>query len=166
MKHTTRQLVQTLVVRPDERQILLGLHKAGEFAGFYTGLLGACETGEDLEIAARRVALELCELDIRRLELRAVFEFREDGSDDIVDEFEYYCGTFSGRPTETHRMQPEWFDVEAIPYDRMPADDAIWYPPFLAGKRLRGSFVFAKDGTALLSYDLTEDSNAIKPRRR
>jgi len=38
--------------------------------------------------------------------------------------------------------EPEWVPIDAIPYHKMPVDDAVWYPPFLEGKKLCGRFVF------------------------
>jgi hypothetical protein len=38
-----------------------------------------------------------------------------------------------------------WFKLDAIPFDLMPADDAIWYPAILEGKRLTGRFRFNRD---------------------
>ena len=49
--------------------------------------------------------------------------------------------------------------VSEIPYDKMPADDEIWYPPFLEGKNLRGQFNFSPDMQELLSHDLKEVDN-------
>ena len=46
------------------------------------------------------------------------------------------------------------FDVAAIPYHRMPADDVLWYPAVLRGKLLKGIFGFT--GTALTVHHLHE----------
>jgi hypothetical protein len=49
---------------------------------------------------------------------------------------------FSGQPAESDEMQPIWFDHSAIPFDKMWADDAHWYPLYLAGARFEGVFAF------------------------
>eukprot|EP00047_Mylnosiga_fluctuans_P013933 m.34239 g.34239 ORF g.34239 m.34239 type:complete len:76 (+) comp5193_c0_seq2:48-275(+) len=63
-------------------------------------------------------------------------------------------------------MAPEWFALDAIPFDRMWADDKIWMPMLLeggcmrarselmAGKQFTGYFKFRK--SELLSYVLEE----------
>lgn len=39
-------------------------------------------------------------------------------------------------------MAPQWFDVSAIPFSRMWADDAHWYPHLLCDARFRAHFLF------------------------
>eukprot|EP00047_Mylnosiga_fluctuans_P013932 m.34235 g.34235 ORF g.34235 m.34235 type:complete len:64 (+) comp5193_c0_seq1:48-239(+) len=51
-------------------------------------------------------------------------------------------------------MAPEWFALDAIPFDRMWADDKIWMPMLLEGKQFTGYFKFRK--SELLSYVLEE----------
>ena len=47
---------------------------------------------------------------------------------------------------------PRWTPEAAIPYERMWADDRIWLPHLLAGRRFHGRFLF--DGDTMLGYDL------------
>ena len=51
-----------------------------------------------------------------------------------------------------------WFKQDEIPYSQMPADDAIWYPPFLNGQKMRGFFNFdaEEDPTLLTSCRVEE----------
>jgi hypothetical protein len=56
---------------------------------------------------------------------------------------------FSGEPVETEEMRPEWFPVDAIPYDQMWPDDRYWLPLFLAGKKFRTRFLFGEGDTVL-----------------
>ena len=158
MSHTTSRIVQTLIVDTATDRILLGYHKGGMFAGNYTGLLGHANDGEEPEDAARRVAMELSGLVVDDLELRAIFTFT-DSETGGVDEYEFFCEQFSGEVEESESMKPKWFIISEIPYDKMPADDEIWYPPFLEGKNLRGQFNFSPNMQELLSYDLKEVDN-------
>jgi len=48
------------------------------------------------------------------------------------------------------------FAIDEIPYGKMPADDALWYPAFLARKPMKGYFKFAEDGVTLLSHAIEE----------
>lgn len=50
-------------------------------------------------------------------------------------------------------MKPQWFDIPAIPYDEMWADDEFWFPIFLKGKKFTGKFYFDADEN-LLSHDV------------
>lgn len=55
---------------------------------------------------------------------------------------------YEGEPTVTDEAIPEWFGVDAVPFDRMWADDELWFPHLLAGDRFTGWSTF--DGEALL----------------
>lgn len=41
---------------------------------------------------------------------------------------------FLGKATDTTEMQTAWFDLNNIPYDKMPNADSLWLPDLLAGK--------------------------------
>ena len=155
---TAGRIVQTLIIDPAAGRILLGYHKCGMFAGNYSGLIGYANDGEEPEEAARRVAIELSGLTVGDLELRAIFNFIDSESGD-EEEYEFLCKRFRGEVRESESMRPEWFAINEIPYDKMPADDEIWYPPFLEGKKLRGQFNLSPDMQELLSYDLKEVDN-------
>ena len=150
---SVRRLSQTLVLDPASNRVLLGLHKTGPFVGNYTGLIGYVHDSEACEAAARRIALELVDVVLGPLELGAVFRFTTQ-STDPADEYEFLCTEFTGRPIETASMTPAWFSLEQIPYNQMPADDGLWYPGFLRGQRLTGSFDFVRGKNELLSHQL------------
>jgi len=149
------RLAQTVVVDPIESRILLAYHKSGMFAGNYTGLLDEVQTGEQPEDAAHRIASEQSSIVVGPIVLRAILTFTSpDGAS--ADEYEFYSEDFTGVPTETSDRRAEWFSLDAIPYENMPADDAIWYPPFLDGKLQRGTFNFDTGMVKLLDYQLSE----------
>lgn len=131
------------------QEILLGLWQPGApmgLAGRYTGPLGLWDSSVDatLEDAACRHLSQLTGLHVLpgSLHKRAVFMF-----DDELEEHEYYCGyehaNRQERLTDTKLMRCEWFSVDEIPYDQMPADDSIWYPHFLRSVLQKGYFNFS-----------------------
>jgi hypothetical protein len=63
---------------------------------------------------------------------------------------------FTGQPTESDEMQPIWFEHSAIPYGQMWADDALWYPLYLAGRRFEGVFAFRGATHELVWHELQE----------
>jgi 8-oxo-dGTP diphosphatase len=63
--------------------------------------------------------------------------------------------TSEGEAVETEEAVPLWTPVDAIPYDEMWADDRIWVPLLLAGKRFSGRFLF--DDDVMLGYTLSEE---------
>ena len=52
-------------------------------------------------------------------------------------------------------MRPAWFDLEAVPFDKMWPDDELWYPMFLAGKKFSGTFWFTNT-TTIVRHELRE----------
>lgn len=64
----------------------------------------------------------------------------------------YATRTFSGEPIETPEAIPLWFDVDAIPYDEMWADDVHWIPQMLAGQRFTTRSIF--DGESMIDFVL------------
>ena len=61
---------------------------------------------------------------------------------------------YEGTPVETDEAQPFWVPLDAIPYDQMWEDDRIWLPEILAGRPVRGDFLF--ESGRLLSFALRE----------
>lgn len=57
-----------------------------------------------------------------------------------------------GVAVETEEAVPLWTPLDRIPYRKMWADDVLWLPHFLDGKRVEGAFLF--DGDRMLGLDL------------
>ena len=150
-----RTLAQMIVVDRNRQRILLALQKAGRWQGAYTGFLGAVEPGEDPAAAAVRITRQQSRIVVPAYEHLATFDFNSEAWG-IAREFEFLAESHVGDPLESDAVRPEWFDLDAVPYHRMPADDAIWYPDFLDRKTLRGHFDFAEDGKTLLSHCVEE----------
>eukprot|EP00192_Tetraselmis_astigmatica_P014844 CAMPEP_0117682382 /NCGR_PEP_ID=MMETSP0804-20121206/19621_1 /TAXON_ID=1074897 /ORGANISM="Tetraselmis astigmatica, Strain CCMP880" /LENGTH=169 /DNA_ID=CAMNT_0005492473 /DNA_START=99 /DNA_END=605 /DNA_ORIENTATION=+ len=166
-----RTLVQVLITRPAIRQpgscaqgkesleVLLGRWNSGAVLGLegrFTGLLGErTDVQLKLEESAAGHVRRLSRINVppERLEKRAVFCF-----DDEFEEHEYHCD-YSALPAETipapsfpeEFMSLSWFPYRELPFPLMPADDEIWYPPFLDGKLMTGSFYFDQENPLALS---------------
>ena len=133
-------------------RILLIHKKRGLGAGKINGPGGRIEPGESpLEAAIRETEEELL---IRPGAVHQAGELRFQ----FLDGYSLHCTVFTadgfeGTPTETGEAVPHWFPLEAIPYDRMWADDRIWIPLMLAGKPFHGKFLF--DGDTMLGQEMT-----------
>ena len=147
----------TLLFVIQDGQILLIRKKRGLGAGKINGPGGRVDPGETLrECAVREVEEELRVTPTgisRRGEL--LFQFT-DGYSIHVDVFS--ATGCRGEPQETAEAIPLWTDVDAIPYDEMWADDRIWLPLMLAGRRFHGRFVF--DGDAMLDHEVEVGARA------
>ncbi len=65
----------------------------------------------------------------------------------------FRCSEFSGEPSETEEMRPQWFAFSEIPFAQMWPDDSLWIPDFLAGKTIKGEFQFS-DPKTITSHTL------------
>lgn len=135
-------------------QILLIRKKRGLGAGKINGPGGRIDAGETaLAGAVREVQEELLVTPTGVVE-RGVLLFQ------FVDGYSIHVTVFvaqncDGEPTETDEAVPLWTDVGAIPYDEMWADDVLWLPAVLQGRRVRGRFVF--DGDRMVDHEVIVD---------
>lgn len=142
----------TLLFVITQGRALLIRKKRGLGAGKINAPGGRLEPGEaPIDAAVREVREELGVTPIApRARGTLAFEF--------VDGYRLFCHVFSadrceGEAIETDEATPLWTGLDAIPYEQMWADDALWLPKMLAGYGFDGRFVF--DGDRLCSHELT-----------
>lgn len=149
---TDRATLLFVVERPAQR-ILLIEKKRGLGAGKVNGPGGRIDPGESaLECALRELGEEL------GVGAEGVVEHGE-LSFHFVDGYKLHCHVFRGdrclgEPAETDEAIPLWTPIDAIPFSRMWADDALWLPLLLAGQTFRGRFIF--DGDIMVDHELIE----------
>jgi len=151
----------TLLFVIRDGEILLIRKKRGLGAGKINGPGGRIESGESpLEAAIREVQEEV---GVTPTDIRA----RGELSFQFVDGYGIHVHVFSatgcrGEVRESDEAVPIWTPLGEIPYHEMWADDVIWLPWMLDGKRFTGRFLF--DGDAMLdeeSHVLTEDDSRL-----
>jgi len=146
------------LLRADE--ILLGLKKRGFAQGKVNGFGGKIEAGESIESAAARELAEECGVRVDLADLQSVarldfFFSAKSEWDQVVHVF--IAKRWRGEPIETDEMVPMWVKTNAIPYDRMWADDIHWLPLVLQGKRVQAAFTFADDNETVKESKITID---------
>ena len=132
-------------------QVLLILKKRGLGGGKINAPGGKIEPGESpLQAAIRETREEvgLTPHDPRPLG-ELFFQF--------TDGYSLHCTVFraerfEGVEVETGEALPMWTGVDAIPYEKMWADDAAWLPLLIAGRAFRGYYIF--EGDAMLGQQL------------
>jgi len=130
-----------LFLRRDD-EILLAMKKRGFGAGRWNGVGGKIEAGETEQQALVRECQEEIGVTPQEFEKVAYHDFIfPDGTADM-EVHAYICEKWTGEPTETEEMAPQWFKISDIPYDDMWQDDVIWLPQVLKGKKLRCKFAF------------------------
>ncbi len=147
----------TLLFLFKDDEILLAMKKRGFGAGKYNGVGGKVQEGESVEFAAVREAQEEILVTVQESDLQKVAELQF--SFDQKPGWNIFCHVFTtrvwqGEPTESDEMAPQWFALDAIPFEKMWVDDKHWLPHVLAGKTLQGEFYFNSDGSSILKQQI------------
>ena len=129
-------------------QILLGLKKRGFGQGKWNGFGGKLEEGESMEQCARRELQEEAGIEVERMDLRGIINFRYHTLPRVLEVHVYEAQGIVDEAAlgESEEMRPQWFEETAIPLDQMWADDPYWLPDLLRGEYdgrvFDASFVF------------------------
>lgn len=143
--------VGTLMFIVQDGRVLLIRKKRGLGAGKINAPGGRLEAGESPLSAAIREVQEEVRVTPSQIEARGELSF------DFTDGYRLHAHVFvafayAGTPSETDEADPFWCDLDALPYSNMWADDVLWLPHVLAGRRVRGRFVFESD--QMLDHEL------------
>jgi 8-oxo-dGTP diphosphatase len=147
----TERATLLFVIR--DARVLLIHKKTGLGAGKINGPGGRIEAGEDeMAAAVREVQEELC---ILPLGVRKAGELSFQFVDGYgLEGHVFTAAGYTGEPRETEEAIPLWTALDSIPYERMWADDRLWFPLLLAGSKFKGFFIF--DGDAMLDSRIEE----------
>lgn len=137
MRHTALMLLR----RGDK--ILMGQKKRGFGMGKVHGVGGKVEEDESVEQAAVRETFEEIGITVTKMEHMAdiVFDnlyYRGEPESHMMHVF---VGTeWTGEPTETDEIKPEWLEISDLPYERMWGDNEYWLPRVLSGEKVEARF--------------------------
>ncbi len=154
-----RRVVLCFVVREVDgrRDVLLGRKKRGFGTGKVVGLGGHLLPGENEREAAVREVVEESGLVVDPGDLVAggglLFTFPSRPDWDMHTTV-FVTTRWDGVPTETEEIAPQWYAVDALPFELMWSDAAAWIPEVLAGHPIGGTVVYAADNQAMASHDL------------
>ena len=142
----------TLVFCLRGSQVLLIEKKRGLGAGKVNGPGGKLEPGESAADCARREVAEETGLIVGAVSARGELRFAfADGYRLRV--FVFVSSDTEGSPHPTDEADPFWCERDAIPFERMWADDRLWLDRVLAGASVDGALDF--DGDTLLAYHVS-----------
>ncbi|KAG7384121.1 Nudix (Nucleoside diphosphate linked moiety X)-type motif 1 [Phytophthora boehmeriae] len=144
-------------------QVLLGMKKRGFGRGKWNGFGGKVEAADHSIVAATaREIQEEANVAVQEKDLqpRGVLLFSFEEAKEVMEVHVFLTHKFSGEPSESEEMKPQWYDVEEIPFKDMWADDSFWLPHVLNGKSVQGHFRFAADENTLLDHELEVTSAA------
>jgi 8-oxo-dGTP pyrophosphatase MutT (NUDIX family) len=131
-------------------EILLGEKLTGLGTGKFVGAGGKLESGESaVDAAVREVAEELGVLVVPAdLEPISVITYPFVDRDEWSQRSHgFIARNWEGEPTASSELDPQWFDMTELPFDRMWADAATWLPQALAGEFVERTIPFRADGT-------------------
>lgn len=144
----------TLIFLVKDGQVLLGMKKRGFGAGWWNGFGGKVQEGESIADAAKRELQEEASVEAKFIQERGKLLFTFDDNQDTLEVNVFQCLEWTGVPTESEEMKPQWFDFEKIPFENMWPDDKFWLPKFLKGENISGKFHFKAD-KSIGSYSLS-----------
>jgi len=151
----TRKIL-TLVVIEKDNKVLLGMKKRGFGMGKWNGFGGKVQEGETIEDAAKREIFEEASVTVDSMEKLGTLDFCWKGKEQDILEVNIFKATdFSGEPSESEEMKPQWFGINEIPFEKMWPDDKYWMPLFLENKKFTGRFVF-DENSQVLEHELSE----------
>lgn len=131
----------TLCFVLQNRQILLIEKKRGLGKGKVNGPGGKFDPGENAVECAIRETREELGITPTHLEERGLLRFQFTNGYGLEAHI-FLARGHEGEAVETDEAVPLWTDLDLIPYRRMWADDVLWLPHVLNGKRVKGDFLF------------------------
>ncbi|TAN37083.1 MAG: 8-oxo-dGTP diphosphatase [Verrucomicrobia bacterium] len=141
----------TLLFVLRDSQVLLIHKKRGLGAGKINAPGGRLENGETpLAAAIRETQEEICVTPTGVAPAgELLFQFVDGFS---IHGYVFTATGYTGEPQETGEAIPTWVAADALPYHRMWADDRVWMPLLLQGKKFTGRFLF--DGDLMLGCEV------------
>ena len=135
-----RETATLMFVRMDGMVLLIRKLK-GMGAGLINAPGGRVDPGETPEQGATREAQE--ELHVTPVGVKEAGVLAFQFTDGYSLRCHVYTATsYEGVPTQTEEAIPLWIDEREMPYSQMWADDRIWYPLVMGGRRFSGRFLF------------------------
>ena len=124
------ELTGTLMFVVDPPRVLLIEKKTGHGAGKINAPGGKLEAGESPLVCAQRETFEEVGIQVSDARLAAELKFVDVHWSQWYG-YAFVAPGFVGVPRETREAKPVWYDLGALPFDRMWEDDRYWLPLIL-----------------------------------
>lgn len=143
-----------------KKQLLLGMKKRGFGQGKWNGFGGKLEEGETIHQCAIREMIEESGVTCNDVVRVGYLVFKLLDVHKMMRVHVFESTQFSGEPTESDEMRPQWYDEDSLPFQKMWPDDAHWMPYFLSGKSFIGRFVYEDEDT-IEDFDIRENKFGV-----
>jgi len=140
-------------------QVLLGMKKRGFGTGKWNGIGGKLKDGEDVKTAMLREIKEEIGVDVALDDVTeaGILEFYFQNNSDWDNQCHIFTVTkWTEEPSESEEIRPQWYRVGTLPFESMWVDDPHWVPLVLAGKKIKGRFLFDDNGGEILNFAVSE----------
>ena len=139
-----KRVETTLLLLRRDNEIMLARKKRGFGKDKYNGVGGKLQEGETKEDAMLRETKEEVGIVPASYEYIGFIDFMEfvNGEKKNLVMYLFTADAWDGELVESEEMEPCWFSVDQIPYDKMFVDDAYWMPKFLNGEKFNAYFEF------------------------
>ncbi|OGG07437.1 hypothetical protein A2872_02440 [Candidatus Gottesmanbacteria bacterium RIFCSPHIGHO2_01_FULL_42_12] len=130
-------------------QVCLGRKMRGHGVGKWNGYGGKLENGESPKGATVRELFEESGVRVEEKDLTKVAQinYKEDKGEWMV--YVYTATNFLGVPQPSEEMEPQWFDLDKIPYSQMWENDKLWLEKIFQGEKFNATFWHDNDGKIL-----------------
>lgn len=134
--------VLTLVFVKEPGKVLLGMKKRGFGQGRWNGFGGKVEKGETVVEGAKRELWEECGVTANSLTRVGLINFEFEKDPVLWEVHIFKTSDYTGIPTETEEMSPQWYSEDSVPFQQMWPDDHMWYPLMFQNKTFEAYFHF------------------------
>ncbi len=134
----------TLVYVFKSEKVLLAMKKVRFGKGRWNGMGGKVHPEETPKQAAMREVKEEVGLDVTLNNPVGTLTFHNSSKGDWTVHV-FATDQFSGVERETEEMQPQWFNIDNVPYNQMWDDDKLWYPHLFKRQPFRAEFWFGPE---------------------
>ncbi|KAM3127512.1 hypothetical protein pb186bvf_020392 [Paramecium bursaria] len=123
-------------------QILLGFKKRGFGVGKYNGFGGKVGLNESIIDAAIRETQEEANITPKDIVFQGLIIMKFDIEPELFFVHIFKATKYDGIIQESEEMEPKWFKIDEIPFNKMWVDDIIWIPWLLKDQFFQGFLEF------------------------
>lgn len=155
----------TLIFVRNKSKILLGLKLRGLGVDKWNGFGGKIEENETIAQGALRELQEECSLSSDSLKHIGVVMYEVLHQARIDEIHIFTTNDYSGTLTESEEMEPKWFDIDDIPYEKMWPHAKVWFSHMLNDEYFLAHLIYKDEKTISTknineydSYSLVDES--------